>query len=48
MKMNTKTCLIITICLSAQLAFAQPFHGWRGENRDGIYRESGQIGRAHV
>jgi outer membrane protein assembly factor BamB len=31
------------MCLCVQLMNAQPFQGWRGANRDGIYSESGLL-----
>ena len=33
----------IVVCMSAQLAVAQSPHSWRGENRDGIYNETGLL-----
>jgi outer membrane protein assembly factor BamB len=36
------TCAI-NMCLCVQLMNAQSFQGWRGANRDGIYRESGLL-----
>ncbi len=41
--MNLKTYLLIIAFLSAQSTFAQSFRGWRGENRDGVYHETGLL-----
>ena len=36
-------CMFIMACLFTHYAFAQSPYGWRGENRDGIYKESGLL-----
>jgi outer membrane protein assembly factor BamB len=41
--MNRRIYLAIAACLCIQFTFAQSQHGWRGENRDGIYNESGLL-----
>jgi len=38
-----KTGLTIAVCLCIQSIFAQSFSGWRGDNRDGIYKETGLL-----
>ncbi len=39
-KILSLTVVITACCLSIQ---AQPFQGWRGENRDGVYHETGLL-----
>jgi outer membrane protein assembly factor BamB len=44
-KMNLRNSVnLLFVCLlSSQFAIAQPFQGWRGPNRDGIYNETGLL-----
>ena len=42
-KMKAVSLLIGIFCLISQFCVAQNSVGWRGENRDGIYRESGLL-----
>ncbi|MDR2814630.1 MAG: PQQ-like beta-propeller repeat protein [Prevotellaceae bacterium] len=37
---NTRILLAGAACVFTQQLFAQPFHGWRGAYRDGIYSET--------
>ena len=42
-KSNFKFVYIIVVCLFAHFAAAQSSYSWRGENRDGIYKETGLL-----